>query len=44
MDKKVRLQIKVLLLIVKLIGGIHLKDEYKLDLNEIKEQLKNMTD
>ncbi len=34
MDKKVRMQVRVLLLIVKLI----------LDLNETKDQLKDMTD
>jgi len=42
MDKKVRLQIRVLLLIVKLISGIHLKEEFKQDLDEIKDQLKEM--
>jgi len=44
MCKKVRLQIRVLLLIVKLIDGIHLKEEYKQDLDEIRDQLKNMTE
>lgn len=44
MDKKVRLQIRVLLLVVKLISGIHLKEEFKEDLDGIRDQLKNMTD
>ena len=44
MDKKTRLQIRVLLLVVKLISGIHLKEEYKQDLNDIRDQLKDMTE
>ncbi|KKL85641.1 hypothetical protein LCGC14_1952670 [marine sediment metagenome] len=44
MDKKVRLQIRVLLLIVKLISGIHLKEEYQQDLDGIRDQLKDMTE
>ena len=43
MDKKQRLQIMVLLLIVKLIDGIHLKEEIKNDLDEIRSRLKDMT-
>lgn len=43
MDKKQRLQVRILLLCVKIIGGIHLTEEFKNDLDEIKGKLKDMT-
>jgi len=44
MDKKRRLQIRILLFCVKLIEGIHLKEEHKQEIDEIAKELKAMTD
>ena len=44
MDKKRRLQIRVLLFCVRLVGGIHLNEEHKNELDEIVKQLKDITD
>jgi len=39
MDKKQKLQVKILLLCVKIIGGIHLKDEFKKFMDEINKDV-----
>lgn len=44
MDKRQRLQVQILLLCVKIIGGIHLKEEYKTDIDEIRDSLKKMVE
>lgn len=44
MDKKRRLQIRLLLFCVKLVGGIHLKEEHKKEIDDIVEQLKQITE
>ncbi len=44
MDKRQRLQVRILLLCVKLIAGIHLTKEYIADLDLIRDRLKEMAD
>lgn len=43
MDKKRRLQIRILLFCVRLIEGIHMKEEHKIELDKIVEDLKTIT-